>query len=287
MQRISAAVILVAATLVSISGASAAPTACPNHYVDGEAPDIVNQKLAPKSREVCFEAFGILHSGITRTPLFAAEYLTAARLSDARGDERNDTFHEEQRLPEDERSELSDYKRSGWDRGHLAPSADMPDPETQHESFSMANMIPQAPNNNRGVWANIERAVRELTFNMGEVYVVSGPAFIGNRLETLKRRVVIPTHVWKAVYVPSRNMASAYLTVNASGSEWQEISIQGLTDMTGIDPFPSLTAAVKQELVDLPDPIAYNRQKVSASEPNESSQAAKVIGDALFNMIRR
>ncbi|MFC4236532.1 DNA/RNA non-specific endonuclease [Thalassospira xianhensis] len=287
MQRISAAAILVAATLVSISGASAAPTACPSHYVNGEAPDIINQKLAPKTREVCFEAFGVLHSGITRTPLFSAEYLTVARLSDARGDERNDTFHEEQRLPEDERSELSDYKRSGWDRGHLAPSADMPDPETQHESFSMANMIPQAPNNNRGVWANIERAVRELTFNTGEVYVVSGPAFIGSRLETLKRRVVIPTHVWKAVYVPSQNMASAYLTVNASGSEWQEISIQDLAEMTGIDPFPSLTSAVKQQLVDLPDPIAYNRQKVSSSEQNKSSQAAKVIGDALFNMIRR
>ncbi|AHJ13053.1 hypothetical protein [Sulfurospirillum multivorans] len=47
----------------------AAPTVCPQFYLDGDAPKIVNEKLAVKTKELCFEAFGVMHSGISKTPL--------------------------------------------------------------------------------------------------------------------------------------------------------------------------------------------------------------------------
>ena len=119
----------------------AAPTACPKFYVDGEAPTIVNEKLANKTKELCFEAFGVMHSGISKTPLWSAEYLTASAIdADV---PRKDKFHEETKLPQSERAELKDYTKSGYDRGHMAPSADMPSESAQADSFSLANMVPQ------------------------------------------------------------------------------------------------------------------------------------------------
>jgi endonuclease G len=116
----------------------AAPTGCPQFFPHGNAPDLVNPKLLPKTRTICYSAFAVLHSGITRTPLWAAEHLTRNGLKAVVATERKDTFQEESRLPPDERADLDDYARSGFDRGHLAPAADMPDEQAQHESFSLA-----------------------------------------------------------------------------------------------------------------------------------------------------
>jgi DNA/RNA endonuclease G (NUC1) len=57
------------------------------------------------------------------------------------------------------------------------PSGDMPDPHAQQQSFSLANIVHQAPTLNDGVWEGIENAVRQLATRHGELYVVSRPAF--------------------------------------------------------------------------------------------------------------
>lgn len=149
-----------AATMLLSTILWASPSACPEHYPQGEAPDIVNQKLAAKTRELCNTGYAGLHSGVTRTPLYSAEHLTAERLGQGRGLRRVNSFHPDERLAPSERSELSDYARSGYDRGHIAPSGDMFDPRSQDESFSLANMIPQEPSVNRGIWERIEAGVR-------------------------------------------------------------------------------------------------------------------------------
>lgn len=95
----------------------AATTQCPSHYLEGQAPDIANQKLTPKTKEVCFEGYAVMHSGLTKTPLWSAEYLTREKI--AAKLPRKDTFHEETKLPAGERADLKDYARSGYDRGHM------------------------------------------------------------------------------------------------------------------------------------------------------------------------
>lgn len=257
-------------------------TNCPQHYAGGEAPVLLNKKLETNAGEFCFSEFAVFYSGQTRTPLYAVEHLTTGRLDAARGDERKDTFHEEPRLRAEFRSTLDDYRRSGFDRGHLAPSADMTNPDAMHESFSLVNIVPQHPGNNRGVWADIERSVRQATYQVGEIYVVTGVSFVGDNLRSLKGRVLVPTHVWKAVFVPSRNMASAYITVNADdGDNWQEISIDQLAGFTGIDPFPSIPADVKKTLVDLPDPMPYRGRSSGPTKTGVDDVASKMIGGLL------
>jgi endonuclease G len=249
-----------AAALLAASAVQAAPTACPQHFAGGEAPDVVNERLATRTREICYTGFAVLHSGITRTPLYAAEHLTRERVNAARGLERNNSFHPEPSLPKGERAELSDYARSGFDRGHMAPSGDMPDPEQQNESFSLANMIPQNPQNNRDLWSDIEAAVRMLARRQGEIYVVTGPIYQGERLERLKGRVLVPTHVFKAVYDPVNGQAGAYHTANAEGDAWTALSISELETITGINVFPTLPRVIKDVAMALPDPAPQRRR---------------------------
>src|SRR3954454_22424565 len=100
--------VVAALALYSIPGVTtvslAASTGCPRFFPHGSAPDLVNRKLLPKTREICYAAFAVLHSGITRTPLWAAEHLTRDRLAAAVATQRKNTFHEEARLPPDERA---------------------------------------------------------------------------------------------------------------------------------------------------------------------------------------
>jgi len=80
------------------------------------------------------------------------------------------------------------------------------------------------------LWEGIESAVRELALSNGEVYVVTGPAFAGTELQSLKGRVLVPTHIFKAIYLPSRNQAGAYFAPNDGSQSWEPISISELSE---------------------------------------------------------
>jgi endonuclease G len=108
---------LFASLLLAVAPAWAG--ACPSHYVDGRLPEIRSPKLAAATRELCFGEFGVMHSGITRTPLWSAEYLRAGNLHAAQELSRENSFHPEPQLPPSQRAELADYARSGFDRGHM------------------------------------------------------------------------------------------------------------------------------------------------------------------------
>ena len=99
---------VVALALLPFS-ALAAPSACPEHFPGGAAPELTNPRLAARTREICHAAFAVLHSGITRTPLYAAEHLTRERVDAAGSFERHSAFHAEPALPTAERARLSDY----------------------------------------------------------------------------------------------------------------------------------------------------------------------------------
>jgi len=55
---------------LSVATADASPTNCPEHFAGGQAPNFINQKLSYKTQEVCYSGFGLMHSGVTRTPLY-------------------------------------------------------------------------------------------------------------------------------------------------------------------------------------------------------------------------
>lgn len=246
----SIAGLLLACGLLATNLASAA--GCPAHYVDGRPPEIRNPKLNTATRELCYGVFGIMHSGVTRTPLWSAEHLTAGNIAAAQGLSRENSFHAEPGLPAQQRAELADYARSGFDRGHMAPNGDMPDRQSQHESFTLANMVPQDGENNRHVWAGIEGAVRKMAQKEGELYVVTGPAFIGGNLQKIGN-VLVPSHLYKVVYSPKQGAGAAYFIENKATDAYQVLSIAQLENTVGINLLPSLSARQKETMLRLPN----------------------------------
>lgn len=245
------------ALILSTSIAFAGQTTCPEHFAEGQAPEFTNQKLDTKTQEVCYSGYALKHSGVTRTPLYSAEHLTRDRLTQAKVMKRNSEFFPDPHIQPSERAELHHYQHSGFDRGHVAPSADMPDKRSQQECFSLANMVPQNPENNRGLWGGIESSVRKLTKERGELYVVTGPLFKGKNLQRIGGAVMVPTQLFKAVYDPKRHEAGAYLVDNMANSKTQMISLAELEKIAGIKIFPSLNNQVKDTAMKLPESKPY------------------------------
>ncbi len=97
-------------------------------------------------------------------------------------------------------ADLSDYKKSGYDRGHLAPAGDMKwSREAMNESFFMSNMSPQLPAFNRGIWKKLEEQVREWAVDNDKILVVTGP-IITKGYETIgENEVAIPAFYYKVI----------------------------------------------------------------------------------------
>jgi len=247
--------------LITATSAIAALTSCPEHYWKGQAPDIVNLKLSNQTREICYSGYGILHSGVTRTPVYSAEHLTRDRLTQARTMRRKSAFFADPHLPRSERAELRYYQRSGYDRGHVAPSGDMPDERSQQESFSLANMVPQDPRNNRGIWEGIESVVRKLTEERGELYVITGPVYRDATLRRIGGTVYVPSQLFKAVYDPRRNEAAAYLVDNIGGASAAKVSIAELERIIGMSLFPKRDTHHLLRLLSLPEPKPFRERR--------------------------
>jgi len=235
----------VAALLLASSATASASSPsdfsqCRQFFVAGKAP-VVGHSDGLKPRALCYDSFAVLHSGATRTPVYVAEKLNREQLLDARGEERSDKFFADARLPRAERAELDDYRRSGYDRGHLSAAANQPTPEAMAQSFSLANIVPQAPENNRRTWAGLEKATRHFAMRArGDVYVISGPVFLEDR-GTIGNRVRVPSHLFKLVYDSASGRAWAHWVENTDEARaGKPISYSELVRRTGIEFLPGV-----------------------------------------------
>jgi endonuclease G len=217
---------------------------CAASYLDAKQPELIDPKLKPQTTLICYRGYAVLFSGRSRTPLWSSELLTTERVRAARQLERVGEFHPDPHLAMADRSELDDYRRSGFDRGHMAPSGDMPTQAAQQESFSLANIVPQTAVLNRNAWSDLERYVRALAGQHGKAYIVTGPVFEGIEVQSLHGRVIVPTETFKAIYVPGIG-SGAWLATNSDAPSMRTLSVAQLTTLIGIDPFPGLAASVK------------------------------------------
>lgn len=209
---------LLAAT-VGLPGSALAQqpfAACLDDFWGGQPPGLSASGVL---YALCASHFATLYSGQTETPLYSADHLTEEQVEEAIYQHRDDAFHEDDRLPAAVASTLGDYRHSGWDRGHMAPSGDQPDAGSQFESFALLNIVPQNSDDNRHLWADIETAVRKLVLASGDdVYVVTGPVFGASEPASLREQVWALLLLFKAVYDPKAGIAGVYVARNAPGA---------------------------------------------------------------------
>lgn len=186
-------------------------------------------------RDLCFDGFAIYYSPQDKKPIYTIEKLHHKQFLTPHP-RRTNQFYEEARLPFAERAQLSDYRGSGYDRGHNAPAGDMHTDQSMAQSFSLANMMPQARQNNQGIWSkNVEEPTRQyIKRASGDVYVYTGS--IGKSGSIGNGRVTVPSHIFKLVYDPSKNSAWAYWVENTNEANMNPpISYEELVQKTGID----------------------------------------------------
>jgi endonuclease G len=216
--------------------------ACRQFFANSNPPAVVLQST---DRALCFDAFAVLHSGQSKTPVFVAEKLNRASIADA-GEKRTDKFFADARLRSAERATLEDYKGSGYDRGHMAPAGDMPTPQAMAQSFSLANMVPQAPEHNRGIWAKtVESATRKYAARAsGDVFVITGPVFVPSISQSPSigpGKVRVPKYLFKLVYDKDKNQAWAHWQENSNSEVASKpISYAELVKRTGVQFLPGV-----------------------------------------------
>lgn len=229
-------------------------TGCTSQLPNGRAPQFASPSWSVGLTQLCYEELTIGYSSKTRTPLWVGEYLTPQRIEAARQQIRNSKFFEDPHLPVDTRARLSDYVRSGYDRGHMAPNGDFSSAKSQAECFTLANIIPQDPDNNRHAWESLESGTRNYVIAQGPIYVVTGPLFRGDQISFLNDRVAIPTDIWKLVYDPARRAGGVYMVKNEAHPTIIWMNIPAFEKLSGYR-FGLGTVA----LLDMPATKAYRQ----------------------------
>lgn len=263
-------------------------SSCASEFFKNAPPYLVKDSLKKNTTPICFNGFNVMYSGMSKTPLWSAEHLTSQRLSVKI--KRQDSFHEEERLTASQRATLKDYRGSGYDRGHMSPNADMPDEASQYDSFSLANMVPQAPKNNQEVWRKLEEATRAIvTKQKHNVYVVTGPIYSNQKLKALGNGVLVPSFVFKAVYYPETGVIGAYYAPNDNSLKVKIVSVCEIEDLTGINIFPALNENTKRRVYDLPlstTEVKPNK-KYAFLNLDSKSQCADHVSDADLSALKK
>ena len=202
---------------------------------------------------LCRKGFFLSHDPVKKTPVWVVERLTRGKSK--RAVKRSDDFKADSGLERGKRAELSDYKGSGYDRGHMAPAADMAwDRQAMSESFYLSNMVPQAGvGMNRGIWMELEKKVREWVDERGELFVYSGPIYGTDEPQTIGRnQVAVPPFLYKVVLDPLQKEAIAVIMPNqklrTEDMSDYLVSVREVEKQTGLQFFSNLPMAEQDKI---------------------------------------
>lgn len=201
----------------------------------------------------------IVHKGYTvsynsdwKIPNWVAYELTDVEVA---GEEpRAKKFVPDPMVPKYETATTDDYKNTGWDRGHMAPAADMKwDQQAMRESFYLSNVCPQNRNLNGGAWKDLEEQVRDLAAQKGHIFVVCGP-IVEEDFQTIgDNKVAVPKAFFKVLLQEDGGELHAigFVYENVGGRRPMStyaMTVDEVEAVTGIDFFPSLPDNIEEKV---------------------------------------
>ena len=165
---------------------------------------------------------------------------------------RSNDFKEDPEIPTGSAT-LADYRRSGYDRGHLAPAADMAYSfRTMGDSFFMSNMSPQRPRFNRGIWKDLEAQVRSFAISEHDVYIVTGPVLPNQDRHNWEQSGYCLAHYYKVIYdrTPPEKMIGFILPNDGSERPLQDfaVTVDAVEAATGLDFFSTIPQPKQEQL---------------------------------------
>ncbi|EJX10079.1 DNA/RNA non-specific endonuclease [gut metagenome] len=149
-----------------------------------------------------------------------------------------------------------DYKRSGWDRGHMCPAGDNRwHWKAMQESFYMTNICPQNNNLNRGDWKELEENCRKWAEREGKIYIVCGPILYNMKHEIIgkEHKIIVPEAFFKVILCTTSKPAKSigFIYKNTSGNRPLDAYVNSVDDIeriTGIDFFPALPDPLEKQV---------------------------------------
>lgn len=234
------------------------------------------------SQIVARGGYALRHSAVDLIPLWVCEGLERAQVDGPLGRPETDPFAPDPELPAGQRAELTDYRGSGYDRGHMAPSADQTvDAQLQAETYYLSNMAPQqGVGFNQHIWARLESLARDWIREAGRGFILTGPIFWDPNEDDATTAdgyveyvtvgdngVAVPTHFFKVVVVPGEGddawRAIAFVLENRRHSSPDRfgdriVSIDWIEERTGLDLLPELDPLQQQTLEAQPSPMWPN-----------------------------
>lgn len=194
-------------------------------------------------------AYTASYNSALRIPNWVAWHLTAERCEGSY-DRKGIRFQEDGDVPKP-RAVDKDYVKSGYDRGHLCPSADNRwDATAQKQSFLLTNICPQDHNLNTGDWSELESQCRKWAQTYGSIYIVAGPVLLKDEHKTIgKNKITVPEAFFKVVLcMEGKPKAIGFVYLNERGNHpkaYYVNTIDAVERITGIDFFPALPDEVE------------------------------------------
>lgn len=153
----------------------------------------------------------------------------------------------------------SDYARSGYDKGHMAPAADMKwSDAVMKESFYFSNICPQHPQLNRRKWKDLEEKIRQWAIADSAIIIVCGPILDSQPQTIGKNRINVPKQFFKVILSPytSPPRAIGFLFENSSSTHplnTYVVSVDSIESLTQMDFFAPLPDDLEEALESKPD----------------------------------
>lgn len=204
------------------------------------------------ARMLHYPGFDVMFSRIHHQPYYVSWVLTPEHVRNTEV-KRTNNFRPDNEV--EGSAQLADYKNSGYDRGHMAPSADFRyDSKAQDATFFLTNMSPQHPSLNTGAWNNLEEQCRNWALRDSTLIIVTGPILTDYLTETIGQTgVTVPDRYFKVVLAPYANppRAIGFIMPNskvAGGVQASAVTVDQVEAITGFDFFSSLPDELENDI---------------------------------------
>ena len=210
------------------------------------APAALDERITTRSYFTCRIGYAGMYDPLTKAPRWSAERLDKTKIEGV-ANRKGVNFTEDPQIPSSANLRLDDFTRSGMDRGHLIPASDLKySQEAMNQTFLLTNIVAQNSNQNRGVWANLEAAVRELASRRGELFVITGPVFTPTARK-IGNGVWVPYALFKVIVDKNRNEMTAFIIPNLDGQGDDparfQVSVREVERASGLNFNPELSRA--------------------------------------------